>query len=158
MSTSADRNLHHLYPEFGQKIDTVQGELAAFCLKHFPDYQPVAGEGFRSTARQQELYAQGRTASGNKVTNADGVKNRSNHQSSLAYDQWFERWNGSKWVITWDVPRAIYEYYGHLLRAKGLKWGGNWRSLPDTPHGEWDPADKATYAKAREWQKAQGLK
>lgn len=38
-------------------------------------------EGLRTTKRQQELYAQGRTKPGTKVTNADGVKSKSNHQA-----------------------------------------------------------------------------
>lgn len=37
-------------------------------------------EGVRTTARQQYLYSQGRTAKGSIVTYADGVKNKSNHQ------------------------------------------------------------------------------
>ena len=38
-------------------------------------------EGLRTTKRQQDLYAQGRTKPGNIVTKADGVKNKSNHQA-----------------------------------------------------------------------------
>jgi len=37
-------------------------------------------EGVRTTKRQQELYAQGRTAKGSIVTYADGIKNKSKHQ------------------------------------------------------------------------------
>lgn len=37
-------------------------------------------EGVRTTKRQQEIFAQGRTKPGNIVTYADGVKNKSNHQ------------------------------------------------------------------------------
>lgn len=37
-------------------------------------------EGVRTLQRQQELYAIGRTKAGKKVTNADGVRNKSNHQ------------------------------------------------------------------------------
>ena len=38
-------------------------------------------EGLRTTKEQQQLYAQGRTAPGNIVTNVDGVKKKSNHQA-----------------------------------------------------------------------------
>lgn len=37
-------------------------------------------EGVRTTKRQQDLYAQGRTAKGSIVTYADGIKSKSNHQ------------------------------------------------------------------------------
>ena len=47
-------------------------------------YSPIdftITDGLRTTAQQQALYAKGRTTAGNKVTNADGVKNKSNHQA-----------------------------------------------------------------------------
>lgn len=37
-------------------------------------------EGVRTTKRQQDIFAQGRTKPGKIVTYADGVKNKSNHQ------------------------------------------------------------------------------
>lgn len=37
-------------------------------------------EGVRTTKRQQQLYAQGRTSTGMIVTSKDGVVNKSNHQ------------------------------------------------------------------------------
>lgn len=37
-------------------------------------------EGLRSDERQKQLYAQGRTTPGPKVTNRDGVRSLSNHQ------------------------------------------------------------------------------
>lgn len=36
--------------------------------------------GGRTTGEQQKLFAQGRTKNGVVVTNADGIKNKSNHQ------------------------------------------------------------------------------
>ena len=42
--------------------------------------------GLRTTADQQALYAQGRTTPGNTVTKADGVNNKSYHQSGMAID------------------------------------------------------------------------
>ena len=38
-------------------------------------------DGGRTVAQQKALYAKGRTVPGSIVTNADGVKNKSNHQA-----------------------------------------------------------------------------
>lgn len=38
-------------------------------------------EGVRTVKRQRELYAKGRSIPGKIVTNADGVRNKSNHQT-----------------------------------------------------------------------------
>jgi peptidoglycan L-alanyl-D-glutamate endopeptidase CwlK len=91
-------------------------------------------EGLRSTERQQELFAQGRTAPGNIVTYADGIEKRSNHQAKVdgfghAVDCAFQGddpWNE-------DHPWAVY---GALVKASGLKWGGEFASLVDKPHAE----------------------
>lgn len=144
---SPDRKSENLYPAFRKKVDTVLIQLAIYCKKNYPAFEPVFGEGFRSTARQKELYAQGRTTPGNKVTKCDGVKTPSNHQSALAFDLWLKK-DGE---IVWDAPKAIWDYYGHLCRWQGLVWGGDWTSIVDQPHCEWPTGDRKTYALARAW-------
>lgn len=94
-------------------------------------------DGLRTTEQQQELYAQGRTKPGKKVTNADGVVTRSNHQAygdgfGHAVDCCFLDDHG---VPTWreDFP---WRCYGETGKAVGLKWGGDWNSPHDLPHLE----------------------
>lgn len=91
-------------------------------------------EGRRSLKRQQELYAQGRTKPGKRVTNADGVRHRSKHQEQgdgthHAIDFVFAV---GRRGVTWDGP---WEVFGEVVRAHGLVWGGDWRT-PDRPHVE----------------------
>lgn len=151
----ADRNLAHLHPDFALKVQKVLDGWKAWCDKHAPGYTPVLTDGFRSTAEQKALYAQGRTKPGDIVTNCDGVKNRSGHQSSLACDITLAK-NG---VPTWDdLPDGALDYYGHLARANGLDWGGDWHSIVDRPHIEWPTRDKKKYADARAWQARVGLR
>jgi len=152
-SMSPDRNLDHIYPDFKDKALAVLKLMESWCKTHQPNLSPMFGEGFRSTARQQELYAQGRTKPGNKVTNADGIRNKSKHQSGLAMDLWVKK-DGK---IVWDAPKAFWDYYGHACRANGLEWGGDWKGLVDQPHTQWPSADKATYEKAKVWLKSKGL-
>ncbi|URZ01358.1 peptidoglycan-binding protein [Clostridium felsineum] len=86
---------------------------------------------FRSWDEQDILYAQGRTAPGNIVTDAQGGD--SYHNWGLAFDSApFE--NGR---VAWDDSAAFNEM-GILGQQIGLEWGGNWTSyaisLVDTPH------------------------
>ncbi|MER2293971.1 MAG: M15 family metallopeptidase [Desemzia incerta] len=87
--------------------------------------------GFRSFTDQNALYAQGRTKSGNIVTNARG--GYSNHNFGLAVDYFLVSDDGSKalWTVNdkWKRVAAI----GKEL---GFSWGGDWESFPDYPHLE----------------------
>lgn len=99
--------------------------------------------GVRTTEEQQALYAQGRTAPGPKVTNADGVRKRSNHQTKAdgfgyAVDL-YPYYDGSVQV---NAPRHMFEAVAEHIKliAEDLDaeivWGGDWRSFPDAPHFE----------------------
>ena len=62
------------------KIQRIHAAMAAL------GFQMTVTDGFRTLEKQQRLYAQGRTAPGKIVTNADGVTNVSNHQKGRAVD------------------------------------------------------------------------
>lgn len=119
-----------LHPDLQSKLDKI---LAAMRLLGF---ELVVTQGVRTTAQQQALYAQGRTAPGKVVTNADGVKNKSNHQLKAdgyghAVDVAF-RVNGK---ISWD-EKLPWKLYGEMAKSLGLVWGGDWVSIKDKPHVE----------------------
>jgi peptidoglycan L-alanyl-D-glutamate endopeptidase CwlK len=149
----ADRNIDHLYPDFAVKVRTILNEGNAFLKKNHPDYTYSVVEGLRSAKYQNELYQQGRTKPGAIVTQRDGYKHPSNHQSGLAVDVV----PFHKGQPDWNAPKALWDYIGHLARTHGCDWGGDWKSFVDTPHVEWDPEDDATYNKARAWLKKEGL-
>lgn len=88
-------------------------------------------EAFRSWDKQDVLYAQGRTAAGDIVTDAEGGD--SYHNWGLAFDCAPLK-NG---VINWnDID--TFNKMGSLGQQVGLEWGGNWTSydiaLVDPPH------------------------
>lgn len=97
-------------------------------------------DGFRSIEEQDALYEQGRSASGQIVTNAQGGD--SYHNYGLAVD--FALIN-SKGEVIWDM-----EYDGNgngiadwlevveLAKQLGFSWGGDWTSFPDYPHLQMD--------------------
>lgn len=107
-------------------------------------------EGLRSTQRQGELYAQGRTKPGKIVTSVDGQNRRSKHQAvhritrepvaddhpeacSLAIDL-------APYPVNWDRAWAFDVLAGVILTAAhqmgiALRWGGDW-------DGDWDRSDQ----------------
>ena len=89
--------------------------------------------GFRSVEEQDRLYAQGRTAPGNIVTNARGGS--SWHNYGLAIDIAFNDANGQP---VWP-ENANWARYGQIAVAEGLTWGGNFRNFVDRPHIEYHP-------------------
>jgi len=96
----------------------------------------------RTFAEQDLLYAQGRTklfdASGNRlgiVTNASGGK--SIHNYGLAFDIVLLENAIASWDIVKDfdgdhVPDWMEVI--NIFKNKGYEWGGDWKSLKDTPH------------------------
>ena len=100
-------------------------------------------DGLRTTAQQQALYAKGRTTAGSKVTNADGVKNKSNHQAKsdgygYAIDL-YPYYNGSVQVN--DDKTIINKIAPHIKKVAkemgiNIEWGGDWKSFKDYPHFE----------------------
>ena len=82
-------------------------------------------EGFRSIARQNEIYQQGRTKAGNIVTNSVGGD--SLHQYGVAFDIVFRK-DG------YDAPDVQWKLLGSEGKKLGLEWGGDWTTFRDKPH------------------------
>ncbi|MYZ60720.1 M15 family peptidase [Elizabethkingia anophelis] len=102
-------------------------------------------DGVRTLKRQQELYAQGRTKPGIKVTNADGIKNKSNHQAKAdrfghAVDL-YPFFLGQVQVNHKDTIKNLKLIADHIKKVAkelciGITWGGDWKSPYDPPHFE----------------------
>ena len=101
-------------------------------------------EGVRTLKRQQDLYAQGRTKLGPKVTNADGIRNKSNHQAKAdgfghAVDL-YPFFLGQVQVNHKDTIKNLKLISDHIKNTAkelgiGLAWGGDWKFV-DPPHFE----------------------
>lgn len=104
-------------------------------------------EGVRTVQRQQELFAQGRTKPGVKVTNADGIRNKSNHQIKPdgyghAVDL-YPFFSGQVQVAHKDTVKNLKVIADHIkATAKRLglhvTWGGDWKNPYDPPHFQLD--------------------
>ncbi len=136
-------------PKFSQRsIDALKGvhpdmvKLMTEAIKESP-FDFTITEGVRTIARQQQLYAQGRTAKGIIITNVDGLKKKSNHQPKedgfgYAVDL-YPFYNASVQVQDKDViPRlkAISIHIKTVAKCLGISitWGGDFKSLYDPPH------------------------
>lgn len=94
----------------------------------------------RTWEEQDELYSQGRTKPGAKVTNARGGE--SWHNYGMAADLVFRN---AKGVWTWDASLP-WLMMGTAAEQVGLRWGGRWKT-PDLPHVEWKSAIAVQEAK-----------
>lgn len=86
----------------------------------------------RDAEYQGTLFAQGRTIPGKIVTNCDGIKSKSNHQSGLAWDCVPL---DSKGNIIWSND-AIYKKMADIAGSIGIRAGYYFRSFKDSPHFE----------------------
>ena len=84
--------------------------------------------GTRSFLEQDALYSQGRTTKGQKVTNVKG--GGSYHNYGVAMDLGLFTAQGG--YITSDAPYQAL--YAACNAPEGMTWGGQWKSLKDTPH------------------------
>jgi peptidoglycan LD-endopeptidase CwlK len=100
----------------------------------------VITQDFRSIEEQDKLYAKGRTAEGDIVTNAKGGE--SYHNFGLAIDFALLSINGA---VIWDMnydgngnSRADWDEVVEIAKGLGFEWGGDWRSFKDYPHLQYD--------------------
>lgn len=148
-----DSNIDNLYPDFKQQILKVLEQANRECISKYPEF--VAWkifESHRSVKRQLWLYAQGRTRTGNKVTN---LKSPRYHGLGLACDiVWYDKKNNPRW----DGVDEMWQRLGHAAKTNGCEYGGDWKSFPDTPHIQ---VSKSNYLQwkllAKKWCKQHGL-
>jgi len=95
---------------------------------------PLDG-GVRTTERQRQLYAQGRTQSGGIITQVDGVKKRSIHQDGNAFDIYAFVDGKPTWDAKYYEPIARHIQTVALVKfGVKLEWGGDWKKFKDLPH------------------------
>ena len=108
-------------------------------------YSPIdftITDGLRTTAQQQALYAKGRTVPGTRVTNADGIRSKSNHQAKsdgYGYAVDLYAYHSGKVQVNDDKSlKTIAAHIKSVASKLGIKieWGGNWKSIIDYPHFE----------------------
>jgi peptidoglycan L-alanyl-D-glutamate endopeptidase CwlK len=67
------------------------------------------------------------------ITNCDGTRYVSNHQSGLALDVVPRNGNNPIWPSHSDIR---WEQISQVMKRFGFTWGGDWKKFPDYPHYE----------------------
>lgn len=116
------RDITALHPDLQEKIAELkeQCRLAGLIIG--------ISECLRTREEQDALYAKGRMAPGNIVTNARGDTFSSMHQWGIAFD--FYRNDGSG---AYNDSDGFFAKVGEIGKSLGLEWGGDWKT-PDKPH------------------------
>lgn len=87
----------------------------------------------RDAEYQNYLFQQGRTRTGDIITNADGYAKKSNHQNGLAWDAVPLDASGK---ILWN-DKAKFRQMADIAVSLGIRAGYYWKTLPDSPHFEY---------------------
>lgn len=98
-------------------------------------YQVKILSGTRTYAEQAALYAQGRSKSGPRVTNAG--PGQSNHNFGIAFDVGI--FDGKTYFTGRNAAEEkAYTDLRNLTKkaVPELDWGGDWKSIKDKPHYE----------------------
>ena len=142
---------------FGQRsIDNLKGVhptlvlLMNASIKDSPcDFTIV--QGVRTTEQQKEFYSWGRTKKNpntgkmDRVTNADGVKNKSNHQvKSDGFGHAVDLYPFFDGKVQISHPetikklKLISEHIKKVAKSMNIKivWGGDFKKMYDPPHFE----------------------
>lgn len=93
---------------------------------------------YRSGAEQDELYKQGRTTPGSKVTNAKAGQSLHNFTlngkpASKAFDVVPMRAGKCVWG-TKGADLELWQTVGYLGKSLGLEWAGDWVKFKEFPH------------------------
>jgi hypothetical protein len=128
MTARDEQRLTGIHPILAQTIRRVFDEMDA-------EKKPMfVVMGIRSTEEQKALYAKGRTAPGDIVTNCDGVKFKSPHQ---VHEDGFGYAVDCAFIGPQPFdPRWPWELYGSKLEDYGIIWGGRFHHPVDKDHAE----------------------
>jgi len=133
------RDITKLHPE----VQTLAYKLVEQCASQGVKIKIT--DCVRTKAEQDALYAQGRTTSGDTVTNARYPQ--SNHNWGIAFDFCLEMDIDGDGKVSDDAfnnSTAMFDKVGRIAISLGLIWGGNFKSFKDRPHLE--------YVKFGDWQ------
>jgi hypothetical protein len=121
--------LAELDPVFRPQVEELLRRARAAGLR------PEIVEAYRTHARQKELYEQGRSQPGHKVTNAKPGRSAHNHR--LAVDIAALDENNSIYYPKGED--LFYQTMGRIAHDLGIMWGGDWANLKDFAHFQYRP-------------------
>ena len=139
MASRKIEDLHQLFQPMVQELLS-KGQKAID--SKFSGWKFFITDGFRSLEEQTKLYAQGRTAPGDTVTNAKA--GQSAHNYGLAIDCAFQK-DGK---LSYDSK--MYSLIYPIARKLGFELGADWKGFVDKPHFEHPQWEKISQGKEPE--------
>lgn len=129
--------LETLLPEVKDAFVAFIIDAKELVAKEGLDYKIICGT--RSWDQQAALYAKGRTAPGPKVTNAK--PGSSMHNFGLAIDCGVFKgkvYMDDSTPADKKIADLMHKHASTLCAKHNLRWGGNFKSLYDAPHFEYN--------------------
>lgn len=126
----ASRRLEDLHPDTREKAR----KFLRLCAEN--NLEVLIYCTYRSNSEQDDLYAQGRTKPGKKVTNARGGQSAHNRVDEKGRPA-ARAFDGVPLVggkPQWSSTAPEWKLYGQLGVAAGLEWAGNWNQFREYPH------------------------
>lgn len=112
-----------------EKFESLMVETKKILVSQGIALELQISDGFRTAKQQLKHYLNG-------ASNADGTRNKSEHQKSSAID--FALYENGK--LTWDFPKYSTVANAFKRAASNLRysieWGGDWKKLKDGVHIE----------------------
>ena len=125
-----------------KKLERLHPNLQNFFMEliKISPYDFSITQGIRTAEEQNKLYQQGRTTAGKIVTNCDGYKLKSNHQTKsdgLGHAGDIAVLVNNK--ITWSERyyKEVAMSARILMQKYNIEWGGDWKNFKDLPHFEY---------------------
>ena len=115
------RSLDELHP----KVKELANTFIAKCTKQGIDV--LITSTYRDSESQNALYAQGRTTTGNIVTNAKAGQSIHNYRMALDFVPIV---NGK---AEWN-NKDLWFKCGSIAEEIGFTWAGRWKKFPEFPH------------------------
>jgi peptidoglycan L-alanyl-D-glutamate endopeptidase CwlK len=148
------KHLDSLLPEVRDAFADFLIEAKELVAKEGLDYKIICGT--RSWEQQEALYAKGRTAPGPKVTNAK--PGSSMHNFGIAIDCGVFKgkvYMDDSTPADKKIADMMHKQASTLCAKHNLRWGGNFKSLYDAPHFEYNtPYSLAELCSRREAKKS----
>lgn len=109
-----------------------------------PNISIRLAQGLRTFQEQRDLYAQGRTKPGSKVTWVNAGYSYHNYGVAIDFVLLYDLdGNGTYETASWDLKKdldkdklADWMEVVAIFKAAGWAWGGDWKSSKDYPHFE----------------------
>lgn len=127
MASRDKKDLHPILREATEKA------FILFKERHPSLPQPFLTCTHRPNKEQDDLFEQGRSKPGSKVTNARAGQSPHNYKPALAEDIAFAAQNKK---LDWTLN--LFKLFADIIMEVEplVVWGGNFRSIPDSPHYE----------------------